>query len=49
MGEQDAEGLHNKFMSMLNRLMTQKLDPSTFEDKCRALLGTTLLSQLETT
>ena len=36
----EAQRLHAAFMDMARRLLDGKLDSSSFEDQCRALLGT---------
>jgi len=37
---EEAARLHREFMSMLRRVLDGHMDSSTFEDSCRALLGT---------
>jgi len=37
---EEAARLHREFMSMLRRVLDGHMDSSSFEDQCRALLGT---------
>lgn len=37
---EEASRLHTAFMAMVRRLLDGKLDSNSFEDQCRALLGT---------
>eukprot|EP00878_Enallax_costatus_P007439 GHUV01007791.1.p1 GENE.GHUV01007791.1~~GHUV01007791.1.p1 ORF type:complete len:1062 (+),score=409.26 GHUV01007791.1:105-3290(+) len=37
---EEAQRLHREFMSMLRKVLDGHMDSSTFEDQCRALLGT---------
>ena len=37
---EEAARLHREFMSMLRQVLDGHMDSSTFEDSCRALLGT---------
>ena len=38
-GEETVESVHAKFLALVHRLVTNKLDSSAFEDECRAMLG----------
>lgn len=39
-GPKDAAALHKEFMDMVESLIEGRMDPSIYEDDCRALLGT---------